>query len=176
MIYIFNKKSNDPEGHPKSPTQNWTEFAIKVVQKGDRTYKLLFVRNDKWETERMNVLKPHLQTTVKTLLGKVVSQREINRKTGVDRKTIRRYGRLLPSKLPEDHSKSPTWEGVATGSGVPFGENSPPRPPAPGESVPKHVRSACEPHREWIEAQLRLGRNGMAIYQDLVCLLGDVGS
>ena len=41
----------------------------------------------------MNVLKPHLQATVKTLLDKGISQREINRKTGVDRKTIRKYGR-----------------------------------------------------------------------------------
>jgi hypothetical protein len=29
-------------------------------------------------------------------------------------------------------------------------------------------RSACEPHREFIEAQIRLGRNATAIYQDLV--------
>lgn len=30
------------------------------------------------------------------------------------------------------------------------------------------ARSACEPYRDWIEAQIRLGRNAMAIYQDLV--------
>ena len=42
----------------------------------------------------MNVLKPHLRTTVTTLLDKGVSQREIERKTGIDRKTIRRYGRM----------------------------------------------------------------------------------
>jgi hypothetical protein len=33
---------------------------------------------------------------------------------------------------------------------------------------------ACEPHRAWIEQQVRLKRNGRAIYQDLVdqfCLL-----
>jgi transposase len=30
------------------------------------------------------------------------------------------------------------------------------------------VRSACESHREWIEEQVRGGRNAMAIYQDLV--------
>jgi len=30
------------------------------------------------------------------------------------------------------------------------------------------ARSACEPHRDWIEAQIRLGRNAMAIYQELV--------
>lgn len=39
----------------------------------------------------MNVLKPDLQVTIKTLLGKGLSQREIERKTGIDRKTIRRY-------------------------------------------------------------------------------------
>ena len=95
----------------------------------------------------MNVLKPHLRTTVTTLLDKGVGQREINRKTGVDRKTIRRYGRLydlLP--CPDDGvSKSPTAEGVATGSGAESGQNPPPRPPAP-EGLPKHARSACEPH------------------------------
>jgi transposase/5S rRNA maturation endonuclease (ribonuclease M5) len=118
----------------------------------------------------MNVLKPHLETTVKTLLDKGVSQREINRKTGIDRKTIRRYGRfyhLVPCE-ENDHSNSPTGEGVATGSGVQSGQNPPPRPPAPGEKLPKHARSACEAHREWIEEQLRLGRNAMAMYQDLV--------
>ena len=30
------------------------------------------------------------------------------------------------------------------------------------------VRSACEPHGEWITAQIGLGRNAMAIYQELV--------
>jgi transposase/5S rRNA maturation endonuclease (ribonuclease M5) len=118
----------------------------------------------------MNVLKPHLKTTVETLIDKGVSQREINRKTGIDRKTIRKYGRrshLLSSK-ENDNSKSPGNEEVATGSGSQSGQNPPPRPPALRENLPKHARSACEPHREWIEEQLRLGRNAMAIYQDLV--------
>src|ERR1019366_3229342 len=52
----------------------------------------------------------------------------------------------------------------------------PPRPPAietlaPASAklaVSAHARSACEPHREWIEAQVHLGRNAMAIYQELV--------
>jgi transposase/5S rRNA maturation endonuclease (ribonuclease M5) len=104
----------------------------------------------------MNVLKPHLQTTVITLLDKGVSQREISRKTGVDRKTI------------HNHSNSPSDEEVATGCGVESGQNPLPRPPGPGQNLPKHARSACEPHREWIEDQVRLGRNAMAIYQDLV--------
>ncbi len=41
----------------------------------------------------LNVLKPHLRITVETLLRKGRSQREIERLTGVDRKTIRRYER-----------------------------------------------------------------------------------
>ncbi|MCK1641360.1 hypothetical protein IVA95_28295 [Bradyrhizobium sp. 157] len=30
------------------------------------------------------------------------------------------------------------------------------------------ARSACEPHRAWIEQQVRLKRNAQAIYQDPV--------
>ena len=118
----------------------------------------------------MNVLTAHLKTTIETLLGKGVSQREIKRKTGIDRKTIRRYGRLsqlVPSK-EDGHSNSPNGGGVATGSGAELGQNPPPRPPASGKKLPKHVRSACGAHQEWIEEQVRLGRNAMAIYQDLV--------
>jgi transposase/5S rRNA maturation endonuclease (ribonuclease M5) len=113
----------------------------------------------------MNVLKPNLQVTIKTLLTKDLSQREINRKTGIDRKTIRRYGRLYDLLPPqgEDHSKSPTPSGVATGSG----QNPPPRPPGSEHKPPKHARSACEDHKDWIKQQVRLGRNAMAIYQDL---------
>jgi hypothetical protein len=31
--------------------------------------------------------------------------------------------------------------------------------------MPKHVLSACESHWGWIEEQVRLDRNAMAIYQ-----------
>ena len=119
-------------------------------------------------------MKPHLKTTVKTLLEKGISQREIKRKIGVNRKTIRKYWQLydLAGCEGSGHSKYPTLEGVATGSGFESGQNTPPRPPAPEENLPKHARSSCEPHRQWIEEQLRLGRNAMAIYQDLVELFG----
>ncbi len=118
----------------------------------------------------MNVLKPDLQATIKTLLSKGVSQREIERKTGIDRKTIRRYARSLDMATPKEgeDSKSSTEQDVATGSGESGAQNPPPRPPGREVKVPKHARSACEEHREWIEKQLRLGRNGMAICQDLV--------
>lgn len=95
------------------------------------------------------------RNTVETLLGKGVSQHEIHRKTGIDRKTIRKIGR----GLAEMGATSP----MATGSGGEEAQIPPPRPPAS-----KAARSACEPHREWIEARIRQGRNATAIYQDLV--------
>ena len=108
----------------------------------------------------MNVLKSHLRVSVQTLLERGATQREIERFTGVDRKTIRRLQR---------HSNS---SGVATGSEAAGGPNPPPWPPAlDGGAAVDAARvspSACEPHRAWIEAQVTLGRNAMSIYQDLV--------
>lgn len=116
----------------------------------------------------MNVLKPHLRITIQTLLDQGASQREIERRTGVDRKTIRRYGRSANSPTP------------ATGSEAVESQTPPPRPP--GSRAPPYsaaetglpsartwtVESACEAHREWIEKQVGLGRNAVSIYQDLV--------
>ena len=100
------------------------------------------------------------RNTVETLLANGISQHEIHRKTGIDRKTIRKIGR----GIAEPAANSP----MATGSGEASAQIPPPRPPAPVAAGSSAIRSACEPHREWIEAQIRLGRNAMAIYQDLV--------
>jgi transposase len=118
----------------------------------------------------VNVLKPHLKSTVLTLISQGISQREIHRLTGIDRKTIRFYAKTVPTELAGGDSNSST---LATGSiAAPEVQNPLPRPPAfPAEKVsapPTAARSACEPHRTWIEAQVRLGRNAMAIYQELV--------
>ena len=56
----------------------------------------------------MNVLKPHLETTVFTLLAAGKSQHEISRVTKIDRKTIRRLKKCFVA----EQAKSP---GVATG-------------------------------------------------------------
>jgi len=107
--------------------------------------------------EGVNVLKSHLRITIETLLERGASHREIARRTGVDRKTIRRYARSANSPAP------------ATGPSSDGGQTPPPRPPAPRpRGAPTLASSACEPHRAWIEAQVSLGRNAMAIYQDLV--------
>jgi transposase len=102
----------------------------------------------------LNVLKPHLQTTIATLLANGTSQREIERVTGIDRKTIRAYAQ----RFTAEGANSPR---VATGSSE---QIPPPWPPAASVVA----ASACEPHRAFIEAQVRLHRNAMAIYQDLV--------
>lgn len=109
----------------------------------------------------MHVLKPHLQTTIWTLLSAGASQREIERVTGIDRKTIRAWQR----RFAQAGANSP---GVATGSG---GQIPPPPPPATPVAQ-AGTTSACELHRAFIEAQLRLRRNAMAIYQDLVDQFG----
>jgi transposase len=108
-------------------------------------------------------LKAHLRITIETLMSCGVSHREIERRTGVDRKTIRRYATAANSP------------GVATGSDGGPGETPPPRPPArPGAASSAAgfstlmCASACEPHRRWIESQLQLGRNAQSLYQDLV--------
>ena len=107
-------------------------------------------------------MKPHLQTTIWTLLEAGASQREIERVTGIDRKTIRAYGKRFATAAPA------TSPGVATDSPTvvtgPAPQVPPPRPPTSAVVT----ASACEPHRTFIEAQLRLKRNFMAIYQDLV--------
>jgi transposase len=119
-------------------------------------------------------LKPHQRSTVVTLLHSGVSQREICRKTGIDRKTIRKLAQEGVAGVGGAQANSP----MATGSPGLAVQIPPPWPPAPAPSplgVPAHARSACEPQRAWIEAQVRLGRNAMAIYQDLVDRFGFEG-
>ena len=101
-------------------------------------------------------MKSHRRITIETLLARGESQHEIARRTGVDRKTIRRYAGAANSPM-------------ATGSGEESDQIPPPRPPA---RAPREARSACEPHRAWIEAQVAQGRNATAIYQDLVDQFG----
>ena len=116
----------------------------------------------------MNVLTPQQRSTVITLLQNQVSQHEISRKTGIDRKTIRKFAQATLTAAGSSVPNSP----MATGSPERAGQIPPPWPPAPAgtqrSTLPAHARSACEPHRAWIEAQVGLGRNAVAIYQDLV--------
>ena len=107
-------------------------------------------------------MKPHLQTTIWTLLKARASQREIERVTGISRHTIRSYQKQFESQaasLPNQHEQPQE------------AQTAPPRPPTPVATTVSY----CEAHREFIEAQLRLRRNAMAIYQDLVDQHGFAG-
>lgn len=106
----------------------------------------------------MNVLKPHLQTTILTLLEAGTSHRQIERVSGTDRKTIRTYAKRI-NKSKANSSGVATGKPESTPDQIP-----PPRPPDQAKST----TSICEPYRAFIEAQLRFKRNYMAIYQDLV--------
>jgi len=114
----------------------------------------------------LNVLKPHLQTTIATLLESNNSHRHIERVTGIDRKTIRSYAKRIEAL----GANSP---GVATGTTESTSDQIPPPWPPAGARV---TTSNCEPHRAFIEAQLRFKRNYMAIYQDLVDTHGFTGA
>jgi transposase len=121
----------------------------------------------------MNVLNAAKKATLTTLLKNEISQREISRKARIDRKTIRKYGRQINvTSSSEGIASGFLAEAiVATGSNDGEVQNPPPRPPGnfgKEAKIPFHARSACEPHRPWIEQQVRLGRNATAIYQDLV--------
>ena len=119
----------------------------------------------------MNVLKAHLRMTITTLLARGASQHEIAQRTGVDRKTIRRYARAALTA----GANAPI---VVTGPEEMATEMPLPRPPGddalePAVVVPHRVKSgpttsACAPHRTWIEAQVALGRNAVSVFQDLV--------
>jgi len=111
----------------------------------------------------MNVLKHSQKTTVLTLIQNGISQHEISRKVGIDRKTIRKYQRCL-SPPPVDPSNSP----MATG----FSDLKEPAVNAKEVPIPKRARSHCEPHHDWIVEEVNKGRNAMSIYQDLVELFG----
>ena len=114
-------------------------------------------------------MKPNQRATVLTLLERNTSQREIARITGIDRKTVRSY----QQRWLAQQANSP---GVATDPASNCASSSEIQTPPPWPPTSTTVAdSLCEPYRAFIEAQLRLKRNAMAIYQDLVDVHGFAG-
>lgn len=77
----------------------------------------------------MNVLKPHQQSTVFTLLALDKSQREIHRITGIDRKTIRRYAAIFAARATAS-ANSPIPATIGSGPS----DQTPPPPATTGFS------------------------------------------
>src|SRR5450759_4450032 len=115
----------------------------------------------------MNELSMQEQETVLSLLRLGCSSCRVARETGHRPETITRYGRaagiLAPSPIadskPATEAEVPTDSKPGSEAEVPAGE----RPATLAKS-----RSSCEGHRPFITAEVAKGRNGMAIYQDLV--------
>lgn len=116
----------------------------------------------------MNVLKQQKQNDLGVLVRAGYSFREIERRLGIRRETVSRYAGAVDTQ-PEVDSKPATGEGVATGE---YGQTDPPGPdghnPSSAATESKQPVSACAVYHEWIEEQVRLGRNAVSIYQDLV--------
>ena len=91
--------------------------------------------------------------------------RRIERETGVRRETASAY--LKAAGIAVSGRGRP---GEGKGKPAISGEVSTDSPPAPWPAPPTRApqASACEPHRDRIDAALKLGRNAMAIWQDLV--------
>jgi transposase len=123
----------------------------------------------------MNVVSEYKQKSIEELVAKGVGLRDIARRLLVDRSTVRRVARKL-SKPPTPSTGSEDENGVkpptpSTGTAE---ENVPPRRPASASEpiILAIPASECAPHRDWIEAQVDLGRNAMSIYQDMVEMHG----
>lgn len=113
----------------------------------------------------MNVLDVADRDRIVDLLRKGWSIRHIARETGHRHETIRRYGAdagILAPKPAANPAEVPTDSKPHTDPEVPTGSTS--------------TRSSAEPFREFLEAELRKGRNAKAIYQDLVLHRGYDGS
>ena len=98
------------------------------------------------------------------------SLRRIERETGVRRETVSEYLKAAGVPVRGRGRRSEDAAKPAILSGEVF-TDSPPRawPPAPTRAP---QASACEPHRDRIVAALAVGRNAMAIWQDLVDEVG----
>ncbi len=123
----------------------------------------------------MNVLSEERKTTIKTLLERGLSHREIARVTGAHRSAIKKVAETEAKRTtPSTGSEGKEGQNVpppSTGSEGDGTQNHPPCRPALAAVLTLSV-SQCVPHRKWIEAQVDLGRNAMSIYQDLVEMQG----
>lgn len=124
----------------------------------------------------MNVLKPDKKAAIITLLKNGISQREIHKKTKIHRETIRKYAEennLLKQEAESENKPEIKKERVSIV--IKKQSNAPPvleKTETEQTGNKTAAGSACVPYKDWIEAQINLGRNAMAIYQDLVEMYG----
>jgi transposase len=125
-----------------------------------------------------NVLKQEKQEEIRALGRLGWSLRRIEEATGVRRETVARYLRWSGIRMRPPRGRrlaaAKAASEVATDPGAsgPVGSKAASRVATDLEragAVPAAgSQSRCEPHREWITAQIELGRNATAIWQELV--------
>jgi hypothetical protein len=115
----------------------------------------------------VNVLSEEKKQQVLALGRLGWSLRRIERSVHIRRETVGTYLRAagIPIRPPGGWGRGDPKPaiGVSTDSGPLDGPADETRKPDPAWSA-----SACEPYREFIEAELAKGRNATAIWQDLV--------
>jgi transposase len=136
-----------------------------------------------------NVLRPEKQEQVRALGRLGWSLRRIQRETDVDRASVRRYLTEAGITVREPRRRRPpAVAGSKPASQVttdPGADSKPASQVFPGsdalatgvrdQCLTSAAKSACEPHRDFVAAALDLGRNGKAIWQDLVDRHGFTG-
>ena len=132
-----------------------------------------------------NVLKPEKQEQVRALGRLGWSLRRIQAETGVHRESVRRYLTEAGIAIRDQRGRRrPAVDGPKPASQVTAdpGPGSKPAsqvtadPAGSSETLTSAARSACEPHRDRIATALDQGRNGKAIWQELVDRHGFGGS
>jgi len=114
-----------------------------------------------------NVLDTHRQQQVVALGRLGWSLRRIERETGVRRETASEY--LKAAGVPVRGRGRPGEDTAKPAISAEVSTDSPPVWPPPSRAP---QASACEPYRDRIETALKVGRNAMAIWQDLVDEVG----
>jgi transposase len=150
-----------------------------------------------WSRAEVNVLSDDKKQQVLALGRLGWSLRDIEEAVQVRRETASRYLKAAgiavrpprtrkPPPAAEASSKPASREGVSTDSGAVGTSKPASREGVSTDSAPAIAASstapgrspnasACEPHRDFIEAALRVGRNAKAIWQDLVTQHGFTG-
>jgi len=101
------------------------------------------------------------------------SLREIERKTGVRRETISGYLTAAEIAIRPERGRKLTLPNPASSEITDSGEPNPASSRITDSNRLKDSsRSICAPYQDFIEERRRLGRNAMAVYQDLVDRFG----
>ena len=115
----------------------------------------------------MNALSQQTQEEILILAESGYSFREIAKKLHIKRHTVSQYAKthgIIPRKGRFKGAGKPPLESTESELSKELRSDKISKASEPA----LYHQSFCEPHRDWITQQVKFGRNGMSIYQDLV--------